>query len=266
MKPIILFRSDFNADTQHEFEFAEKHFDITTSRVGINNKLVIGRYSVLPFYHELDHDLFAQGSYLTNNVSQHRFIADFYWYEHMKKVTPETWFRLSDAPDDAGPFVLKGRTNSRKFEWNRLMFAQDKRRATDIECELMQDSLIGPQGVIVRKYVRLKTLEIGLNGLPFSNEWRFFFYKGRMLAHGFYWTASEKRGLMNESGMRFAKEIGEFVAEHSFANFYVIDIAEKENGEWIMIEMNDGQMSGLSDCDPDLMYGNLAMAIKETEQ
>jgi hypothetical protein len=41
------------------------------------------------------------------------------------------------------------------------------------------------------------------------------------------------------------------------ATFYVIDVAQLENGEWILIEVNDGQMSGLSEVDPNELYSNL---------
>lgn len=40
-------------------------------------------------------------------------------------------------------------------------------------------------------------------------------------------------------------------------NFYVVDIAETKFGEWIVIELNDGQMSGLSDIDAAWFYNAL---------
>jgi len=40
-------------------------------------------------------------------------------------------------------------------------------------------------------------------------------------------------------------------------NFYVLDIAQTAFGNWILIEINDGQMSGLSENDPDRLYYNL---------
>jgi len=37
----------------------------------------------------------------------------------------------------------------------------------------------------------------------------------------------------------------------------VVDVARTESGEWIVIELNDGQQSGLSDNDPDQLYSNM---------
>ena len=36
-----------------------------------------------------------------------------------------------------------------------------------------------------------------------------------------------------------------------------LDVGQKTNGEWIIIEMGDAQMAGLSCCDADELYGNI---------
>ena len=48
------------------------------------------------------------------------------------------------------------------------------------------------------------------------------------------------------------------------ASFYVVDIAKTQSGEWIVIELNDGQMSGLSCNDPKLLYSRLRQTIGGT--
>jgi hypothetical protein len=53
--------------------------------------LVIGRYSVLPFYREVEADLAVNGCKLINSFAQHCWIANFEYYRHFKDVTPETW-------------------------------------------------------------------------------------------------------------------------------------------------------------------------------
>ena len=261
MEPVILFRPDFNDDTatSGEINIAREYLPVVTSRVELKDKLVIGRYSVLPFYRELDDDLNIQNSRLINSYFEHDYIASFSWYEDVVDMTPRTWFRLQDVPKDGGPYIVKGRTNSRKFEWDKLMFAPTFKRACEIEGELMQDGLIGPQGGVIREYVPLKTLEVGLHGLPFANEWRFFFYGTQRLCNGFYWTAAEARGVMDNAGLDFANRVAARISKR--ASFFVIDIAEKSAGGWTLIEVNDAQMSGLSECDPRDLYMNLARVI-----
>lgn len=254
MEPVVLFRG-FSPEGKDEIPFAEKHFKVFQSRIDLKNKLVIPRYCALPFYKELEHDLALQGSKMINTFHEHTYIASFDYYWDLEEVTPKTWFDIRQVPENGGPFVLKGKTNSCKFNWNRKMFAPDFEAAVAIFCELTCDPLIGDQGVVIRKYEKLKTYEIGINNLPFTNEWRFFFYKRELLSYGYYWSIAESKGEIDERGIDFAKEVAEVVAER--VPYFVLDIAQKEDGNWILIEINDGQMSGLSENNPEVMYGNL---------
>jgi hypothetical protein len=48
-------------------------------------------------------------------------------------------------------------------------------------------------------------------------------------------------------------------------NFFVMDVALTESGRWIVIELNDGQMAGLSENDPDVLYGNMKKMLWRKE-
>lgn len=254
MHPQILFRQ--NKDNEEELRaIIHAGFDVTRSRNKTYGDITVGRYSVLPYYKELENDLFYNDSQLVNSYDQHKYIASFEYYEDIKEYTPKTWFSLEDVPENEGPYVVKGCTNSRKHQWNTMMFAETKRKAVEIACDLQADSLIGEQDIIVRQYVPLEKVDEGINGLPMSNEWRFFFYKKKMLSHGFYWVNTDKRGSMDFGGLVFAQGIANIVSEK--VNFFVIDIAKTQEGKWIVVELNDGQMSGLSDNDPNVLYKNL---------
>jgi hypothetical protein len=273
MKPIILFRKDIQ--TEEEFNIAKKHFSCTESRVTPSNNLVIGRYSVLPYYKELEEDLKRLNSKLINSYQQHQYVANFEYYDDIFVptatgpngsiyLTPKTYFELKDVPKDGGPFVVKGRTNSRKQQWKEKMFAEDYRRVTEIYCDLMNDPLISEQGLIIREFVPLKTFEIGINGQPFTNEWRFFYYKDECVAVGYYWSqASNLPDISTLSSDAFvtAQKAASLVKDK--INFFVVDVAEGEDGIWRVIELNDGQMSGLSEINPEQLYSNLRKKIKE---
>ena len=74
--PTILFRDD-GVWNEEEEAAAEKYFPCTNSRMDfLMDQLVIGRYSVLPFYRELELDLARVGARLINSHKQHRYIAD----------------------------------------------------------------------------------------------------------------------------------------------------------------------------------------------
>ncbi len=261
MKPVILFRKD--PDNTAEYDVAEKYFDVYTQRCAIpEDRLVIPRYAALPFHRELENDICIESSKLVNTTEQHNWIANFDYYEDLKQFTPESWndsnFYSCQHP---GPFVVKGRTNSRKFQWNTKMFAATKADALSVASDLLSDGQICDQGIIYRKFVPLKVFEVGINDLPFSNEWRFFFYKNNPLSSGYYWSTAEHiPEKVDKACVEFAQQVANIVKDH--VNFFVLDIAETLDGQWILIEVNDGTMSGLSENDPDELYGNLKKVLE----
>ena len=259
MNPIVLFRAGFG--DEGEAELSGKYFPTTLQRNAVpENSLVIGRYSVLPYYRELQEDLKLKKSALINSYAQHRWIADFDYYDTIKEYTFETWFESHLLPDDGTQFVVKGRTNSRKGYWNTKMFAKDRRTAFMLSSELLEDPLISEQGIIYRRYTPLVTYEIGINEQRFTNEWRFFFHKNDLLSYGYYWqNADVLQKNLDPKAIELAKEIATKVSEH--VNFFVLDLGEKESGGWVLIEINDGQMSGLSDNDPETLYSNLKKSM-----
>jgi len=260
----ILFRSDFT--NEDELAIAKKYFQINSNRTKCPpHSTVIGRYSVLPYYKELEDDLKFMSSVLINSYRQHSWIANFEYYEVLQEHTFKTWRQHELANNDYdGPYVVKGCTNSKKHKWNKLMFAANKRQAVEIGIELSQDGLIGQQELLYRKYEPLVEFEVGIDGLPFSNEWRLFFLNDKLLSYGFYWSHASDAEEINLKGcpdeaLELAQKVSSLASE--YVNFYVIDVAQKLDGSWVLVEMNDGQMSGLSLNDPDELYSNLKKTI-----
>lgn len=271
MNNSVLFRAS-SLDQEEELEIAKKYFDVYRYRSQVpSNNQVIARYSALPYYYELVEDLRSKESHLLNSYQQHRWIADFEYYHQFIDVTPKTWWeREMPYCNHPGPFIVKGATNSRKHRWKTHMFAETKRDALLVACELVNDPLIArQQEIIYREYVPLKIFErCPISGLPFANEFRFFFYKEHLLTFGYYWSTAEnaEHFKISQAGLEFAKKLAKRAAKH--ANFFVLDIAEKEDSpdEWILIEINDGQQSGLSLCNAEELYSNLQKALKDDKQ
>jgi hypothetical protein len=266
MDPIILFRREL--EHAEEIGAANNHFKVVFNRNNpeIKNKLVIPRYSALPYYRELEEDLEFCGAKLINSVVQHRWIAEYYYYEQLAKFMPKSWddnnFSYSNFQ---GPFVVKGKTNSRKNRWKQQMFAETREKASLVANELAVDSLIGEQGIVYKEYIPLKTFEYGINGLPFSNEFRFFILKDKIIDYGYYWLIAgdeaKKQAKLDNDAFKLIEGVIDIAKD--FANFYVVDIAEKVNGGWIVVELNDGSQSGLSCIDEDRFYKKLHEAISD---
>jgi hypothetical protein len=251
-----------------ELEAAAWHFDVVPSRMNIcEGDLVIGRYSVLPFYRELEHDIDYIGAKLINTYEQHLYVADLQnWVADLGDMTPQTWSRLEDIPEQ-GPFVLKGATNSMKFQWRTHMYATTRRDAFGVYDRLCDDGLISQQQIYIRRFVPLHTYYEDIVGLPVTKEFRFFICDEKVLCGAYYWSNHaeelEERGLLPnvaEVPQDFLEKVMRKIGRK--IRFYVVDIAQTADGDWIVIELNDGQMSGLSMNDPKVLYGHLAAHLK----
>lgn len=232
--------------------------------------VVIPRYSMLPFYQDQVRDIERSGARIINSWNQHRYVADFMrWYPDLIGETPVSWPRPSDVPTNhPGPFVLKGGTNSRKGQWFTHMYARDRAGMLAVATRLQDDSLIGDQGVVVREFVWFDALMTQVNGMPVAREFRVFVLGTRVMGAGWYWSSVTED--MTDMGIEIPSpnEIPrdwfmKVVAATTSCPFRVIDVAQTMTGEWMVVELNDGQMSGLSDVNPDELYGNLYQALLE---
>ena len=272
-RPVILYRGD--DFEQYELEAAQAAgFKITNSRMSLDPfDLVVPRYSALPFYKELEHDVTVAGGKLINSYKQHRYVADLAnWYQDLEAFTPKTWFRPSDVPmDEPGSFILKGETNSKKFLFAEMMYAPDRSQVGRVLARLQDDSLIGQQNIYVRQYEPFYTYKRGLHGLPVTREFRFFAAYGQILSGGFYWSSHIDE--LREAGVPESEFDPETVPKDFLAKvlarignnvtFVCVDVAELTQDNWRVVELNDGQMAGLSENDPKVLYPALMKAIKK---
>lgn len=95
------------------------------------------------------------------------------------------------------------------------------------------------EGVSFRQFVDLKRYEGEVN------EWRAFFFKGKLA------SLEQNSNIDTNTYKTLSKPLQSFVefVSHEISKvsiFYTIDFAEKENGEWMVVETGDGQVSGLA--------------------
>lgn len=272
MRTVIYYRDFDIRSFKGELDAALSYFHCVPQRTMVEKgDLVVCRYSALPFYAELEQDLKNNGAEMINSYQQHRYIADMQnWYHDLEELTPKTWFRASDVPmNEPGSFVLKGETNSKKFQWNTHMFAESRSDVGNVMINLMNDGLIGSQNIYVRQYVPLKKYLDGEQGMPITDEYRFFICDGEILTGAFYWS-SHIEDIKEECGVTptvkdvpkdFLKEVIDRVGKS--ARFWVLDVGRTKSGDWIVIELNDGQMSGLSENCSRTLYKRLAAVLSE---
>ena len=256
----VLFRQSLAEEG--ELAICKQYFDTVEYRSMCKQNKVIGRYSCLPYYKELEKDLYSNQCTLINRYSQHKFIADYKYYNILKDYMPRSWtdHNISMARPNQ-QFIVKGATNSKKTSWSTL-FAPSRKDALILASELKKDSLIGTQEIIYKEYVELESFDTDYTGIPVANEWRFFLYQNTILTYGYYWSNfPEINPDVPGVVMDLANKLKYIVDQH--VNFYVLDIAKTAKGDAILIEINDGQMSGLSNCSADELYKNLYEKTKD---
>ena len=88
---------------------------------------------------------------------------------------------------------------------------------------------------------------------PIANEWRIYFLNDKVIDVSPYWEEGDYSDVKKPPMERFSN-----IGEKIDSSFFTMDVAETEQGSWIIIELGDGQVSGLTkDCDHHQFYNNL---------
>lgn len=142
-----------------------------------------------------------------------------------------------------------------------------------VYCRLLDDTLISQQPVYIREFEQFETFGEGVNGLPITNEWRFFVLDSEVVGCGFYWSehydfvrATERGAALLESRAGAEQFVRREVVPRvtGKVRFWVVDVGRSGVDEWRVVELNDGQMAGLSCVDPDKLYAHMARCLRES--
>lgn len=178
-------------------------------------------------------------------------------YELIRQRTPaSTWVPAGEignldtvvraaASLGSGPAIVKDYVKSRKHEWLEACFipsATDEdavRQVVGRFVELQGDDLVG--GIVLRKFVEFQSIGAhSQSGMPLSLEYRIFWLDGRPLFTSEYWV---DQGYYKDSEV----PVTEFapIAKSVPSRFFSMDIAKGADGQWLIMELGDGQVAGL---------------------
>jgi hypothetical protein len=229
--------------------------------------LVIGRFSLQPFYDWVAAEIEACGAKLLVSYADYDFISHLLnWSDLLADLTPRTWTasQRSDIPELANGYFIKGETNSLKHDW-RSTYTAERAEIEDLVANLRVHPLIANQTIVVREFTPLRTYFLTPAGLPITEEYRFFILDGHVISGGFYWQSYlpeiQRRGFTPDPQHIPLAFIDEVVRRLPALRFFVLDIALTATGEPLVIELNDPGMSGLVGNDPATLYGNLAQKL-----
>jgi hypothetical protein len=142
------------------------------------------------------------------------------------------------------PVIVKDYVKSEKHYWETACFVENSsnigklRQTINNFIELCDNSI--NEGIVIREFIELKNLtNHSKSGMPLSEEYRLFFLNNELLCIYNYW----EEGVY--SNKCIDTNIFEVIAKKIESNFFTMDIAKDKNGKNVIIELGDGQVSGI---------------------
>jgi hypothetical protein len=185
------------------------------------------------------------------------------WYADFSEVTARTETTTSanlDAAREAlarlpvGAAMIKDYVKSAKHRWHEACFIPDVR---DVEAAMavirafvaeQGDDLNG--GLVLRSFRPYPARGVDARtGMPEIDERRLFLWRGAPLG-----IVGDEHELLQAPALRAA-----LVRLRS--PFVSLDLARLADGSWEVIEVGDGQVSGLRDIDPRRFFAELRAAV-----
>ncbi|WP_075344527.1 ATP-grasp domain-containing protein [Tenacibaculum agarivorans] len=176
-------------------------------------------------------------------------------YEKIETKTPKSnWtteldndsiLKLAEEFGD-NPIIVKDFVKSEKHNWEEACFIPNASNSNKVKSvvdkfiELRGDSL--NEGLVFRQFQELEYLtEHSKSRMPLTKEFRIFFANKKIVKVFDYWD----EGKYGETNI----ELDDFIeiAQKIESNFFTMDVAKKKDGEWIIMELGDGQVAGLPD-------------------
>jgi hypothetical protein len=227
-------------------------------------------WMVTPSQYRVLYDaLAARGIRLVNDPRQYRHAHHLPEnYPVIEGHTPRSVWLTGDlginrimealAPFGDSPVIVKDFVKSRKHEWAEACFipsAADRRaveRVVGRFLELQGDDL--NEGLVFREFVKFEPVGVHpRSGMPLTEEYRAFWLDGVPVFWAPYWAEGEYRA------SRPPIEDFAGVAAAVRSRFFTTDLARRRDGGWMIVEIGDGQVSGLPrESDTDRFYEALA--------
>ncbi len=224
-------------------------------------------------YGELHTALRERGWTLINTPEQYAFTHHLpRSYAVIADVTPRTIWVPADTTDAVDwaavrtalasfgphPVIVKDYVKSRKHEWSEACFIPD---ASDLGHALqVVETFLSRQGeqfqggVVLRAFEPFTALTThSRSGMPLTREYRLFVLDGQVVTSDAYW----EEGTYPEEALPLAHF--EEIAGRVNSRFFTMDIAQRADGAWRVVELGDGQVAGLPErADRSRLYAALA--------
>lgn len=223
----------------------------------------VGRFGVSENYYELYSKLKNEQIELIHTPEQYLLASELtHWYPLLQDLTPESiWFDeppsyLEIERNFDYPVFIKGSRQTNRHKQS-LSIANSRKELGEIVKEYKQNPILHWQKLVVREFIKLRKVEAKqTEKISPSFEFRTFWWKGKLVGAGSYWKDFGNYN-WNESEKIQALLIAKQAVDRLNLPFIVIDVAQTEEGNWIVIECNDGQESGYANISPISLWQNI---------
>jgi hypothetical protein len=218
-------------------------------------------------YELLYNELFQINYRLINNPTEYRnchYLPDSLKY--IENYTPKTIFQkyendesISILLDKTKIFngkavIVKDYVKSEKYYWDTACYVEcsdniQKLTETINNFIELREGFLN-EGIVIREYIELNNIQKHSKcSMPLSEEYRLFFYKNELLCIYNYWEEI----LYNLEKPEFRDF--ELIGKNIESNFFTMDIAKDKKCNYFIIELGDGQVSGIPENeDKNILY------------
>lgn len=191
------------------------------------------------------------------------------WYPAIADLTARSlWFEgepdLERVADEIG-FPVFVKTVQQTLRHRRdVCVVADRDALEHAVATYRSDPVLGAQPLVFREYLELAPLPAvspHAERIPGGREIRSFWWKGRVVGDGPYWSRDGGWSPSAVDRMQ-ALALAEEAARRLDVPFLVVDAAQRRDGSWVIIETNDAQESGYCGVSPAPLW----RAIIEAER
>lgn len=230
-------------------------------------------------YNALWHALALRNIYLINDMRAYEgchYLPES--YHAVEAYTPHSvWTKDTsiDAimpllkPFGDQPIIVKDFVKSQKHYWLDACFipsASDQQaveRVVKRFLELQGDDL--NEGLVFREFVEFEPLSAhSKSGMPLTKEFRIFWLDGEPIYATEYWEEGDYQG--DKPPVDDFCKVANVIRDNAYpgvrSRFFTMDVAQKRNGDWMIVELGDAQVAGLPDSShAENFYSALSAAL-----
>jgi hypothetical protein len=225
--------------------------------------LAIARIGAMENYADTYADLLTEGIRLVHTPEEHLKASDLaHWYPLISDLTAQSRV-YSEIPtkeeiesEFAYPVFIKGARQTSQHKKHLSIIEDSTTLKTALEL-YKQDPILHWQQFVCREYIELRPVSGGSpDTIPASFEFRTFWWKGQFVGAGRYWFEADNYH-WTESEEKEALALAKEAAQRLVIPFLVIDLAQRKDRSWIIIECNDAQESGYAGLSPFVLWRNI---------